>query len=464
MNRKKQKSNWADPATTAENERLSGWLKWVWTGRGLAFCINMVLMMQITYYCTDLLGLPVSLVGTLLLASKVVDACTDLIFGYVIDRTRTRWGKARPYEVFIALLWIGTVLLFSVPDFGITGKIVYVFILYTLVNSACATFVMASDPVYMSRTIRSEKNKMSVTAFQAAFILLGSTVAAMCLPQMIKIFGTEKSGWTLIALIFAVPLTIIGSIRMFTVKEVVPLDAANPDAVKTTYSVKEGMAALGRNKMILILCAVCVLNNAIIAVTQSTAGYYFKWVFGDIGMASLVSLPSMLTPVVLIFAPALSRKIGTGNMMRYGLIAAILGYGIRMAFGTNLVTIMLGSVLASVGMIPAGTLLSIYEMECMDYGEWKTGVRVEGMITSGAGFATKVGSALGSGLLGILMGAAGYVSSETAVVQSESAIQMIKILFNGIPLILAVIATVCAMFYTIDRTRNQMQADLAKKR
>ena len=88
--------------------------------------MNVVLMMQVTYYCTDLLGMPATLVGSLLMASKVVDACTDLIAGYIIDHTHTKWGKARPYEIFIVLTWVGTVFLFSVPNFGTVGKAVYV--------------------------------------------------------------------------------------------------------------------------------------------------------------------------------------------------------------------------------------------------------------------------------------------------------------------------------------------------
>lgn len=457
-----KKSNWKNPDTTAENEILPGWLKWVWTARGLAFSLNIVLMLQITYFCTDILSMPATLVGTLLLSSKIVDALTDLFFGYIIDRTHTRWGKARPYEVFIALMWIGTVLLFSTPNFGLVGKSIYVFILYALVNSVCSTFVQASDPVYMSRAIRSDKNKMSVTSFQGAFIMIGATAVGIILPQLVKTLGSTKSGWTLIALIFAVPLTIIGSIRMFTVKEVAASGRKGTSSTEK-LSVKKAVSSLFRNRMVIIICILTLINNSVSAITQSTSMYYFKWIFGDVGMASLVSLPSLLTPVVLIFAPALSRKFGTGKLLTIGFISAMLGYAIRFAFGTNLTTIMIGTLLSAIGMIPIGTLLSIYEMECMDYGEWKTGVRVEGMITSTVGFTGKVGSAFGSGILGILMGVSGYVSSSTATSQSDSALTMIAILFNVVPLLLVLIATILSLRYTIDKERPEMMNALANK-
>lgn len=461
MKKEKRKPNWSLPDTTAENEVLPGWLKWVWTARGLAFSLNIVLMLQITYYCTDILSMPPALVGGLLLSSKIVDALTDLFFGYIIDRTNTRWGKARPYEVFIALMWIGTILLFSTPNFGIVGKSIYVFILYALVNSVCSTFVQASDPVYMSRTIRSDKNKMSVTSFQGAFIMIGATAVGIILPQLIKTIGATKSGWTMIAILFALPLTILGSIRMFMVREVAADSRIKSET--SSLSIKSAILALTKNKLVIVLCVLTLLNNSISAVTQSSSTYYFKWIFGDVGLASLVSLPSLLTPFVLIFTPVLSRKFGTGKVLTVGLISAVLGYSIRFIFGTNLITIMLGTILAAVGMIPIGTLLSIYEMECMDYGEWKNGVRIEGMITSTVGFAGKVGSALGSGILGILMGLSGYISSETATSQSASALAMIPVLFNVVPLILALLATILSLFYTIDKDRPAMQKFLAEK-
>ena len=109
----KKKANWLDPSTTAENEVLPGYLKWAWTSRGLSLALNVILIMQLTYYCTDMLGMGATLVGTLLLASKIFDGVTDLFVGFIIDATHTKWGKARPYEIFIVFVWGLTVLLFS---------------------------------------------------------------------------------------------------------------------------------------------------------------------------------------------------------------------------------------------------------------------------------------------------------------------------------------------------------------
>ncbi len=89
--KEKTKANWADPNTTAENEKLPGYLKWAWTSRGLSLALNVILIMQLTYYCTDMLGMGAALVGTLLLASKLFDGVTDLCVGFIIDRTNFRY-------------------------------------------------------------------------------------------------------------------------------------------------------------------------------------------------------------------------------------------------------------------------------------------------------------------------------------------------------------------------------------
>lgn len=423
--------------------------------RGLAFGLNAVLMLQVTYYCTDMLGLKPGLVGTMLMASKVLDAFTDLIAGYIVDKTNSRWGKGRPYDIAIALTWVCTVLLFSAPDFGTAGKAVYVFIMYALVNSVCSTLCMVADPVYLQNAIRSDKNKMRVTSFQGAVIMIGATVAGIFVPQLVGTIGTEKAGWTVIALIFAVPSAIVGSVRMFAIKEV-GLEKKQAENVKADYSIKEGLKALSQNGYAILLCVLVVLYNAQQTVAAGAVNYYFRWIFGDITLASLISLPTMLTPVFLIFIPAVSRKVGTEKVLKAGFILAAIGYVFCMAGGANLMTIMIGRLCTVAGTLPVGSLLSIYSIECMKYGERKTGVRLEGMIASTSSFAFKLGGGIGSGLLGIFMDMSGYVGSQAATSQPDSAIFMIRFVFSTLPLIITVIAAALSMFYNVNRELAKM--------
>ena len=442
--KKRERANWADPNTTAENERLPHWFKWVWSGNAVAFSLNFLLMAQITYYCTDMLGMPAATVGMLLLVSKVFDAFTDVCAGYIIDRTNTRWGKARPYDIFMALTWLCTVLLFSTPNFGMTGKCIYVFLLYTLTNSVCCTFSNIGGGIYLKRAIRSEKNRVSVVSFQGALLMIFSIAVGILMPQLIATIGTTKSGWTLIALFYAVPLSIIGTLRMFFIPEV---NTAEEEETKenTKVSIGEVVSALFRNRLIVLLAIMVVAYQMISTANGLTC--YFKWIFGDIGLASLLGLASFIIPVVLIFIPALIGKLGTSKLMVAGMALNLVGCVLRMIFPYSLPALMLAQVLTLVGVLPVSSLLTIYVLECMDYGRRKSGINIDGVTNAVSGFAMKVGSALGSAFMGFMMGASGYISDPTAVSQPDSALSMIRFMFATLPVIFAVITLAAAWFY-----------------
>ncbi len=450
MKREKLKANWADPATTAENERLPRWLKWVWSGRGIAFSLNFLLMAQVTYYCTDMLGMPAAVVGVLLLVSKIFDAFTDVMAGYLIDHTQTKWGKARPYDIFMPLTWICTVLLFSTPNFGMTGKCIYVFLLYTLTNSVCCTLASCGDGIYLKRAIRSENNKVSLTSFQGALLMLFSIAVSIVMPQLIATIGVEKSGWTLIALIYAVPMAIIGSLRMLTVKEVITDDDnSEEEAPKTAF--KDAVRALGKNKLIFLLAILVVVYQMISTANGLT--YYFKWIFGDIGLASLLGMASLVIPIVLIFVPALTRKIGTSKLLVVGMIVNLIGCVLRMVFPYNIAVLMLAQAMTLIGVLPISSLLSIYTLECMDYGHKISGVNIDGVTNALTSFAMKVGSALGSAVMGFMMSASGYISDPAATAQPESAIGMIRFLFATMPVIFGIITLLIGWLYSKTKSK-----------
>lgn len=420
----KKKANWLDPSTTAENEVLPGYLKWAWTSRGLSLALNVILIMQLTYYCTDMLGMGATLVGTLLLASKIFDGVTDLFVGFIIDATHTKWGKARPYEIFIVFVWGLTVLLFSAPEMSTTGKAIFVFVLYTLINSVCATFLNGGDAVYLARSIRSEKNRVSVMSFNGGIIMLFSIVISMLLPQLIAGMGSTKEGWTTMALIFAIPCAIIGMFRFIFVKEVVddnqPSDQQKEEVQK--IPLKQSLKSVFSNKYIFILAGMTLVVQLATNIGTAVNTYYFKYIMGNIGLATLVSIGSMLTPVIMLIFPVLSRKFGTVPILRAGAVLGVVGYGIRILGGTNLVTLTLASVNS---------------------------------------FASKLGSGIASGMVGLIMGLAGYDGS--LATQSASALTSIQVLFNYVPMVLMVVLLILGIAYKLDKELPQIKADLAKK-
>ncbi|WP_458459612.1 MFS transporter [Pseudobutyrivibrio sp.] len=461
--KQKVKPNWANPQTTAENEVLPKYLKWAWTSRGLSLAVNVILIMQLTYYCTDMLGMKAALVGALLLASKLFDGVTDIVVGFIIDKTHTKWGKARPYEICIIFVWLFTILMFSTPNFGTVGKAIFIFIMYTLINSVCTTFLNGGDAVYLSRSIRSESNRVSIMSFNGGLIMLFSIVIGMLIPQLIAGLGATKIGWTIIAAILGIPLALIGILRFVFVKEVITDNMEAQEEQKSeAIPIKLGLQCIFKNKYIWILAGMTLVVQLCTNIGSAVNTYYFKYIMGDIGLATLVSMGSMITPLVMLVFPALSRKFGTVNILRAGAVFGVVGYAIRIIGGTNLVTLVVGSLIASVSVLPVSMMISIYLIDTMDYGEWKTGTRVEGMIGAVNSFCSKLGSGIASGAVGLIMGLAGY--NGNLEVQSASATASIVALFNYVPLILMVVLLVLAIAYKLDKELPRIKEELAKKR
>ncbi len=464
--RAKRKPNWLDPTTTAENEVMPRYFKWAYSSRGLSFSINVILIMQLTYFCTDMLGLSAAMVGSLLLAARLFDGATDLIAGYIIDNTHTKWGKARPYEIFIVFVWLFTVVLFSAPHMSTTATAAFVFILYILINAICSTFLNANDSVYLGRAVRSEKNRIAAASFNGAIIMVGSIFVSAMLPQLIGTIGTTREGWRTIALTLAIPMALIGLLRFIFVKEVVELgdkSAAN-EAVPVKaekISVKDSVVCLFKNKYAIMICIMCVAIQLTTNSVSAVSTYYFKYIFGNIRSASLVSLSSVAAPIVMLLFPLLARKISPTKIMRYGALLAVLGYGIRFIGGTNVITILIGSFVSGIGAMPITMLPNLYLIDAMDYGEWKTGKRVEGIIGSVKSFSDKIGQGLAAVLVGLIMGLSGY--NGALEVQSAAANTAIVGLFNLLPTICCAVIFIVALMYRLDENMPQIKEDLKKK-
>ncbi len=160
-------------------EKMPLWFGLAWSTRGISAAINAILMMQITFYCTDILGLKAGIIGSLFLGSKIIDAFTDLGFGFILDKTHTKLGKARPYELFIVFEWLFTVFMFNAPQIGEMGQYIWIFIMYVLVNAVCATALGGIDSVYLARTFTTNQNQikaMSINGFVVMFVSIAFNI------------------------------------------------------------------------------------------------------------------------------------------------------------------------------------------------------------------------------------------------------------------------------------------------
>jgi sugar (glycoside-pentoside-hexuronide) transporter len=432
-----------------------------WSTRTVALSFNFVLLMQITYYATDVVGLSAGMIGTLLLASKIFDGITDLVVGFIIDRTNTKLGKARPYEIFIVPLWIFTVMLFSTPNLGTTGKAAYIFTLYSLINAVCATFLNGSEAVYMARSLKGDVQRAKVLSISGLITIIFSAAVSIVLPILMHSWGVQPGGWTRIALVIGVPAATIGLGRMLFIKEIdVEENVANKSNEK--ISVKDAIKALSSNKYVFILGGAVLLANAVTSMTSAVGTYYFRYIVGDLSKLSIIGMVGLVVPFVLLLFPVAMRTIGAMNFVRIGLIAAVIGDVLVFFAGANVALVVAGQILAGIGSSTITMMIGIFLMQCMDFGEWNTGKRVEGILNSVTSFSSKLGGGLASGGVGVIMALTGYVGK--AEVQSAAAKTAIVWSYSLVPAVLCVAMLIILHFYDLDKKMSTIQEEIKARK
>ncbi len=435
-----------------------GWMVPAWASRAISLAVNVVLLMQITYYCTNALGMDPGITGFILLASKLFDGFTDLVAGVVVDKTRTKWGKARPYEFSILGVWISTILLFSTPNMGMIGKYIWVFVFYTLINSVFATLLNATDSVYLGRALKQDTDRAKLMSGNGVFTIIACTVISIILPILIASLGQQEGGWTIISAAIGIPLAILGMGRFLFIKEM------NMDSAESVQNVTLKMiwSALKSNKYVLIIAVVNILSNLATNITSGVGTYYFQYIFGDIGAASILGMISLVTPFLLLVVPALMKKFTLAQITIVGFVLCAVGNLIKLAAPQSMPVLLLSSLLAGVGIMPASMLGSIFIIECMDFGEWKNGVRIEAAYGAISGLGAKIGSAFASAAIGIVMQFAGFDAAAT--VQSSGANNSIIALYTIIPAVLFVVALILFLSYDLPKKLPQIRQELEVRR
>lgn len=436
-------------------EKLPFWFSSVWSLRAASVATCTLLFGYVTFYCTDVLKLAPEIVGIVLLISKVFDGFTDLVVGFLIDKTNTRLGKARPYELSIIFLWIFSIMMYSTPmGLGSTGKIIWVFIMYTLVNSVCITILYGNDVAYLNRAVLKQENKVKVTAVNGIYTLIISVVLGIIIPQVVAASGVDPKGWRRLAFVIAVPMIAIGILRFIFIKEI------KVDSEKVSLNLKEGFSIISKNKYIWIFAVMYFCYHLANNVMGTAQTYYFQYELEDIGFASFVSMGMIIVPFILAAVPKIMQKIGTLYTLRGGLILMASSLFIRMLFGTNRITLVLFSILFLIGTVPVAFMSTVYVFECIDYGAWKTGKRVEALISGVLSFFAKVASAFASAGIGFVMGLAGY--DGTLAVQSASSMAAIQMMYNIAPILITVIAIVASFAYDVEKKLPQIRQELAE--
>ena len=415
-----------------------------WSLRGGSTGVALMVMGYLSIFAIKILGIPAAVVGGLLLASKFLDGVTDILAGYIVDKTNTKIGRGRPYELCVIGLWITTLLLFVCPaSWSTTLKCVWLFVMYAFSNSIFMTFLNANQTVYMVRSFSDPQNYVALSTYGGLVPMIVVVIFNIIFPVLVGKMATNQSGWILLITIFMVPMLLIGILRFFVIKETHNVDEKSSEKL----SMKDVFTVLRTNPYIYIIALATFTMNLITNMGVNT--FYFTDIVGNIGLMGALSAVQMIAIPMMLVIPSILKKTTVSKVIRVGILCTILGYVINFFAGSNFVLLAIAAVLFGGGAVPISMLTALMIIDCAEFNEYNGNYRLEGSLGAINGFATKLGAGLGAGLLGILLGMAGY--SETATVQTASALNMVRLLYSLIPAALYLLVYLAFHLYKLDK-------------
>lgn len=434
-----------------------------------------IFSMYLLFFYTDVFGLAPAVVGTMFLITRIWDSCFDPIVGIIADRTKSKWGKFRPYLLWVAIPFavIG-VLTFYTPDFDEKGKIIYAYVtyslmmmIYSLINVPYASLlgVMSSD--------RKDRNTLS--SYRMVFAFGGSLLALWLIEPLVNYFGgnlNSKTGWLATIAVFGIITTAFFLACFFWTKErIKPIESEQSN-------LKEDLKDLLKNKPWWILLGAGIGALVFNSIRDGAAVYYFKYyVSSGVNFDfSLFGTDFHMTPtsiylvlgqaaniIGVIIATPIANKIGKKKTffgaMAFAAILSLIFY----FFGKeDVFLIMSFQVLIS---ICAGCIFPlIWSMyaDSADYSEWKQGRRATGLVFSASSMSQKFGWTIGGAGAGWLLG---YYGFQANVEQTATAQNGIQLMLSILPAIAAAVSVAFIIFYPLSEEKLQIiEQDLNEKR
>ncbi len=415
----------------------------------------------ILIFYTDTFGISAAAAGTIMLIARFWDMASDPLMGVISDRTRTRWGKFRPYILWIALPYgVLAVLAFSTPDLGQTGKVIYAAVTYLLLMTAYTAINLPYSSLGAVMTSDSyERTSLNTYRFICAFI--GQLIVSGLALTLANRFGQGDTarGYQLTVVLFAVISFVLFLVTFRTTRERIQPPKAQQDSLKQDFRI------LLRNRPWLILATVGIISFIMFALQNLSMAFYFKYyvgreesvqLFNVVGSVALIVALPLSKPLAQLFG---KRNVFIGSSILSGTFFSLLYLPGAESVGA-LYTL---NVLGKMAYAPAVPLLWTMIADAADYGEWTTGRRATGLFFSAATFAQKGGWGIGGALAGWLLAAFGYV--EQAAEQTALALTGIKLLISVFPGLLYISCAFVLIFYTIDAaTCDTMKRELDARR
>jgi len=395
------------------------------------------------YYYTDVMMIGASTAGIIFLVAKLWDAIFDPMMGVLVDKTKSPWGSKRVYLLFGAIpLGITFFLLFLNPGFTGTGKIVYAAATFSLF---CTLYAIINVP-YGSLTASLTKNiheRSKLTAYRMSFALLGSLLVAGITKPVVSLFSTPINGFRVIGVAYGFFAAIFTLIAFASTFEKVK------DFNEEKRSLREEISVITGNKPFLILAVATLLQFTAINILASMVNFLFKYNFRHEEFIPIAFLCLFVTAILFMpFWVFVSKKTSKKISFAAGMFIFAISLGLLFSIRVfNIPFMMTTLIIGGVGLSTVYLCPWAMIPDTVEYSEWKTGMRREGVLYGFFYFAQKLAVAFAGFICGIGLDIAGYIPN---VIQSQSSINGIRVLTTFIPIIIILAGMTVIAFYPID--------------
>ena len=450
------------------------WLGYL-LGPAGALLLNAVLGTYLNVYYTDVLNLTPLWGGAFLVVfpiiSKIIDAITNVIMGYIIDRTHTPEGKARPWLLLSApLMAITGILLFTVPQASETVQAIWVMVSYNLFYSLSYTIFNMSHNLMVPLSTRNTQERGALSVFnQIASIMMSGILVALIFPMVIMpMIGADRSKWIPLMSglsILALPLTLV---EYYFTKERVTEEVQQAEEKQVSFFAQ--LKAIFTDKYMIIIYLYFLIYTIGSQIKNISLVYYCNYVLGTYNDGITQTLISVIGGIPMgigIFAVwPLAKKFGKRNITAFGFLFYAIGSAICWLFPTNMVIMLIGQFIKNIGGLPCSYVFMALFADVLDHVEWKKGFRCDGIAMSIYSIISVAMIGICTGIFNGLIAKYGYVAPSVvdgvtvAVQQSQSVKDVFTFCFVGLETITGIVLAILLIFLNVEKNISKEQAEI----
>lgn len=465
------------PKARISNDQVTAKEKWLGylLGPAGALLLNAVLGSYLNVYYTDVLKLTGVWGGAFLamfpIVSKVIDAITNVVMGQIIDRTRTKEGKARPWLLLSApLITVTAILLFTVPGSSETVQVIWVMASYNLFYSFAFTIYNMSHGLMVPLSTRDTTQRGGLSVFNnVASVMISGIIVALIFPMVVlPALGVDKSKWILVMsliAIIALPLTLV---EYYFTRERITEESAGKPVEK--IPMREQLRAVLTDKYWVVIVLYFLVYTFGSNIKNVSLVYYCNYVLGSYNDGITQTLVSVIGGIPMgigIFAVwPLAKKFGKRNVTMAGFVLYIIGGIICMLAPGNMVVVLIGQFIKNIGGLPCAYVFAALMADVLDHMEWKCGHRVDGFSASMQSVILTICMGISNGVFNLLLSKAGYVAPElvngqtVAVVQNAATQSAITACFLGVEIVTGALVIFLLAFLDVEKVIHKEQAEI----